>query len=108
MSEFYELTSLACPMLGTSEVAKAARDWVVAPDASVFAYDASGRPAFHGTLYRTRGSPLGAPFEPSRSQVTAGTRPCRRPARMRDGNGRSRLEGPEGLTPTAQPREAML
>ena len=34
MSEFYELTSLACPMLGTSEVAKAARDWVAAPDAA--------------------------------------------------------------------------
>jgi NIPSNAP len=33
MSEFYELTSLACPMLGTSEVAKAARDWIAAPDA---------------------------------------------------------------------------
>jgi len=33
MSEFYELTSLACPMLGTSEVAKAARDWVATPDA---------------------------------------------------------------------------
>jgi NIPSNAP len=33
-SEFYELTSLACPMLGTSEVAKAARDWVAEPDAS--------------------------------------------------------------------------
>ncbi|MGY4225023.1 hypothetical protein ACVMIH_002384 [Bradyrhizobium sp. USDA 4503] len=31
MSEFYELTTLACPMLGTSEVAKAARDWVAAP-----------------------------------------------------------------------------
>lgn len=34
MSEFYELTSLACAMLGTSEVAKAARDWVAAPDAT--------------------------------------------------------------------------
>ena len=34
MSEFYELTSLACPMLGTAEVAKAARDWVAAPDAA--------------------------------------------------------------------------
>ena len=34
MSEFYELTSLSCPMLGTSEVAKAARDWVAAPDAA--------------------------------------------------------------------------
>lgn len=34
MSEFYELTSLACPMLGTSEVAKAARDWVSGPDAA--------------------------------------------------------------------------
>jgi hypothetical protein len=34
MSEFYELTSLACPMLGTSEVAKAARDWLAAPDAT--------------------------------------------------------------------------
>jgi len=34
MSEFYELTSLACPMLGTSEVAKAARDWVGAPNAT--------------------------------------------------------------------------
>ena len=33
MSEFYELTSLACPMLGTSEVAKAARDWISATDA---------------------------------------------------------------------------
>src|ERR1700744_1742207 len=33
-SEFYELTSLACPMLGTAEVAKAARDWVAAPDAT--------------------------------------------------------------------------
>jgi hypothetical protein len=34
MSEFYELTSLACPMLGTSEVARAARDWVAAPNAA--------------------------------------------------------------------------
>src|SRR6201987_4168449 len=34
MSEFYELTSLVCPMLGTAEVAKAARDWVAAPDAT--------------------------------------------------------------------------
>jgi hypothetical protein len=34
MSEFYELTSLACPMLGTSEVAKAAREWIAAPDAT--------------------------------------------------------------------------
>ena len=34
MSEFYELTSLACPMLGTLEVAKAAREWVAAPDAT--------------------------------------------------------------------------
>ena len=34
MSEFYELTSLACPMLGTSDVAKAARDWVTASDAT--------------------------------------------------------------------------
>jgi NIPSNAP len=33
-NEFYELASLACPMLGTSEVAKAARDWVAAPDAT--------------------------------------------------------------------------
>jgi hypothetical protein len=33
-TELYELTSLACPMLGTSEVAKAARDWVAAPDAT--------------------------------------------------------------------------
>jgi hypothetical protein len=34
INEFYELASLACPMLGTSEVAKAARDWVAAPDAT--------------------------------------------------------------------------
>ncbi|MCS3495617.1 hypothetical protein M2189_005424 [Bradyrhizobium japonicum] len=34
MSEFYELTSLACPMLGTSDVATAARDWVAASDAT--------------------------------------------------------------------------
>ena len=34
MSELYELTSLACPMLGTSDVAKAAREWVAAPDAT--------------------------------------------------------------------------
>ena len=33
MSELYELTSLACPMLGTSDVAKAAREWVADPDA---------------------------------------------------------------------------
>lgn len=34
MSELYELTSLACPMLGTLEVAKAAREWVAAPEAT--------------------------------------------------------------------------
>ena len=34
MSELYELTSLACPMLGTSDVAKAAREWVAAPEAT--------------------------------------------------------------------------
>jgi hypothetical protein len=34
MSEFYELTSLYCPMLGTSEVAQAARDWIAAPEAT--------------------------------------------------------------------------
>lgn len=34
MSEVYELTSLAFQMLKHSEVAKAARDWVAAPDAS--------------------------------------------------------------------------
>jgi hypothetical protein len=33
MGEFYELTSLACPMLGTSEAATAVRDWVAKPDA---------------------------------------------------------------------------
>jgi hypothetical protein len=34
MSELYELTSLSCPMLGTSDVAKAAREWVAAPEAT--------------------------------------------------------------------------
>lgn len=34
MSELYELTSLAFPMLGHSEVAKAARDWIASPDAT--------------------------------------------------------------------------
>lgn len=33
MSQLYELATLACPLLSVSEVAKAARDWVSAPDA---------------------------------------------------------------------------
>jgi hypothetical protein len=33
MSEFYELTTLAFPLLSASEVARAAKDWVSAPDA---------------------------------------------------------------------------
>lgn len=43
--------------------------WVVAPDARVYAYDATGRPAFRGTLYRTRGSAFSAPFDPAESRV---------------------------------------
>jgi hypothetical protein len=43
--------------------------WVVAPDARVYAYDASGRPAFRGPLYRTRGTAFSAPFNPADSQV---------------------------------------
>ena len=34
MSEVYELATLACPLLATSEVAKAAQEWVSAPDAT--------------------------------------------------------------------------
>lgn len=34
MSEYYELTTLAFPLLSTPEVARAARHWVSAPDAS--------------------------------------------------------------------------
>ncbi|MGD9953917.1 MAG: hypothetical protein AB7S87_15170 [Burkholderiales bacterium] len=43
--------------------------WYVASGARTFAYDASGRPALHGTLYRTRGPWLGGPFDPSSVQV---------------------------------------
>lgn len=43
--------------------------WVVAPAARVYAYDASGRPAFRGPLYRTRGSAFSAPFNPADSSV---------------------------------------
>ncbi|QJR13099.1 hypothetical protein DSM104443_04193 [Usitatibacter rugosus] len=32
--------------------------WLVASDARVYAYTSSGRPAFRGTLYRTRGTPF--------------------------------------------------
>jgi hypothetical protein len=45
--------------------------WVVAPDARVYAYDATGRPAFRGPLYRTRGTAFSAPFNPADSQVIA-------------------------------------
>ena len=34
MRELYELTTLAFPLLSASEVAKAAQDWVLAPDAT--------------------------------------------------------------------------
>jgi hypothetical protein len=34
MSDLYELTTLAFPLLSASEVARAARDWVLAPDAT--------------------------------------------------------------------------
>jgi hypothetical protein len=43
--------------------------WVVAPDARIYAFDSSGRPAFRGPLYRTRGSAFSAPFNPADSQV---------------------------------------
>jgi hypothetical protein len=45
--------------------------WVVAPDARVYAYDAGGRPAFRGTLYRTRGTAFSGSYNPADSQVIA-------------------------------------
>jgi hypothetical protein len=45
--------------------------WYVASDARVFALDASGNPAFRGTLYKTAGPWLGAPFDPSQVSVQA-------------------------------------
>ena len=45
--------------------------WYVASGARTFAYDASGRPALQGSLYRTSGPWLGAPFDPSSVQVRA-------------------------------------
>jgi len=45
--------------------------WYFASDARVFALDASGNPAFRGTLYRTTGPWLGGPFDPSQVGVQA-------------------------------------
>lgn len=39
--------------------------WYFASDARVFALDASGSPAFRGTLYRATGPWLGGPFDPA-------------------------------------------
>jgi hypothetical protein len=45
--------------------------WFVASDVEIYAVQAfGGLPAFRGTLYRTRGSPFSAPFDPARGQVT--------------------------------------
>jgi len=45
--------------------------WYVASDARVFALDASGNPAFRGTLYRATGPWLGGNFDPSQVSVQA-------------------------------------
>lgn len=39
--------------------------WYFASDARVFALDASGSPAFRGTLYKATGPWLGGPFDPA-------------------------------------------
>jgi hypothetical protein len=39
--------------------------WYFASDARVFALDASGNPAFRGTLYKANGPWLGGPFDPA-------------------------------------------
>ena len=43
--------------------------WFVASDARVYAYTSSGRPAFRGTLYRTRGTPFSDAHRNADSQV---------------------------------------
>ncbi len=45
--------------------------WYFASNAAVFAEDASGNPAFRGTLYKTMGPWQGGPFDPSRVSVQA-------------------------------------
>lgn len=43
--------------------------WYVASDARVFALDASGSPAFRGTLYKAKGAWIGGPWDPSKVAV---------------------------------------
>lgn len=66
--------------------------WYVASDARVFALDASGNPAFRGTLYRTTGPWLGGPFDPAQVGVEAVGQIVIEP----------RLEGRLNLTYTAE------
>lgn len=44
--------------------------WYVTSDARVFAVDASGNPAFRGTLYKTTGPWIGAPFDAGKVNVS--------------------------------------
>jgi hypothetical protein len=43
--------------------------WYVASDARVFAVDASGNPAFRGTLYKTTGPWMGGPFDSAKVRL---------------------------------------
>jgi hypothetical protein len=43
--------------------------WFVASDAHVYAYTSAGRPAFRGTLYRTRGTPFSSAHRNADTQV---------------------------------------
>lgn len=45
--------------------------WYVATDARVFALDASGNPAFRGTLYKATGPWIGEPFDPAHVRLQA-------------------------------------